>query len=92
MQTQQFNKCNNSTNNNNNKGLGVPHSKSHFVLLQCTLSDGDKKRLEYEFHSACYHTDMELVAGLRISIGHLIKEVGVGAGRMGVVNGVVTWK
>ena len=43
------------------------------------------KRLEYEFHSACYHTDMEVVAGLRTSIGHLIKEVGVCSG------GVATW-
>ena len=46
-------------------------------VLQRILSDGDRKRLEYEFHSACYHTDMEVVAGLRTSIGHLIKEVGV---------------
>ncbi len=48
--------------------------------------------MEYEFHSACYHTDMEVVAGLTTSIGHMIKEVregGVCVVTRGVVQGCV---
>ena len=46
-----------------------------FLLLQMHLDSRIRKRLEYEFHSACYHTLMEVIAGLRTSISHLIKEV-----------------
>ena len=34
------------------------------------------RHLEYEFHSANYHTLTDVVVGLRTSLGHLIK-VGV---------------
>ena len=46
-----------------------------YPCTQIPLGDKTRKRLEFEFHSACYHTDMEVMAGLRTSIGHLIKEV-----------------
>jgi len=45
------------------------------VWLQYQLNAASRKRLEYEFHSACYHTVMEVLAGLRTSVSHLIKEV-----------------
>ena len=45
-------------------------------LLQIQLDDTYRKRLEYEFHSASYHTIMEMVTGLRTAVSHLIKEVG----------------
>lgn len=51
------------------------------LFLQRSLDSGTRKRLEYEFHSACYHTIMEVVAGLRTSVGHLIKEVSGAANR-----------
>ena len=37
------------------------------------LEDMVLKQLEYEFHSASYHTLVEIVTGLKNVVGHLIK-------------------
>jgi len=39
------------------------------------VEDTYRKQLEYEFHSASYHTIMEVITGLRTAVSHLIKEV-----------------
>ena len=41
--------------------------------MQVTLEENFRKRLEYEFHSASYHTILEVVTGLKIVAGHLVK-------------------
>ena len=51
------------------------HTHCCCSLLQIQVDDTYRKQLEYEFHSASYHTIMEMVTGLRIAVGHLIKEV-----------------
>ena len=56
----------------------------HFVVaflislmycLQVPLDEDFRKQLVYEFHCANYHGIMEVISGLRTTIGHLIKEV-----------------
>ena len=44
--------------------------------FRAPLCDDLTRHLEYEFHSANYHTLTDIVIGLRTAIGHLIK-VGV---------------
>ena len=46
------------------------HTHTH---SQVPLEETLQKRLEYEFHSASYHTMMEVVNGLKIAARHLIK-------------------
>jgi len=46
--------------------------------LQVQVEDTYRKQLEYEFHSASYHTIVEVITGLRTAVSHLIKEVGSG--------------
>ena len=43
------------------------------LLPQATLEETLQKRLECEFHSASYHTLVEVVTGLRIVAEHLVK-------------------
>ncbi len=50
----------------------MPPSLLH---MQVPLDDTYRKRLEYEFHCAGYHTVMEVISGLRTAIGHLIQDV-----------------
>ena len=40
------------------------------------MEDMVLKRFEYEFHSAGYHTLVEVITGLRTVVGHLIKVSG----------------
>ena len=44
--------------------------------FRAPLCDDLTRHLEYEFHSANYHTLTDIVTGLRTALGHLIK-VGV---------------
>ena len=37
------------------------------------MNDTLQKHLEYEFHSASYHTMVEVVIALRTAAGHLVK-------------------
>ena len=37
------------------------------------MEDALLKRFEYEFHSASYHTLVEVITGLRTVVGHLMK-------------------
>ena len=46
--------------------------------FQLLLDEPHRKRLEYEFHSAGYHTIMEVITGFHTAIGHLINQVGGG--------------
>ena len=48
--------------------LWLPHKH-----MQAPLEDNFQKRLEYEFHSASYHTMIEVVTSLRTVAGHLVK-------------------
>ena len=41
--------------------------------FKCSLSEVLQKRFEYEFHSASYSLLNEVVMGLRVVIGHLLK-------------------
>ena len=86
MQTTTLN--NNNNNNNKKKQLRVPNELwysllqithvSLFCSVFCLMETGR------DWSTSSIH-DMEVVAGLRTSIGHLIKEVGVCSG------GVATW-
>ena len=40
---------------------------------QVPLEETLQKRLEYEFHSASYHTILEVVIALKNVAGHLVK-------------------
>ena len=48
----------------------LPLPRKH---TQVPLEKNLQKRLEYEFHSASYHTIMEVITGLRTVAGHLLK-------------------
>ena len=52
--------------------LGVAVS-SALVWPQVPLGDALRKRVEYEFHSAGYHTMVAVVTGLKTVVGHLVK-------------------
>ena len=43
------------------------------LLFQCPMNEHTVKLLEQHFHSAAYHTIMEVLCGLRGVAGHLIK-------------------
>ena len=47
-----------------------PHTHTH---TQVPLEETLQKRLEYEFHSASYHTILEVVIALKNVAGHLVK-------------------
>ena len=37
------------------------------------MEDTLQKHLEYQFHSAAYHTFLQIITGLKTVLGHLIK-------------------
>ena len=50
-----------------------PHPIHTHKHMQVPLKETLQKRLEYEFHSASYHTILEVVIALKNAAGHLVK-------------------
>ena len=51
----------------------LPHPIHTHKHIQVSLKETLRKRLEYEFHSASYHTILEVVIALKNAAGHLVK-------------------
>ena len=41
------------------------------------MEDTLQKHLEYQFHSATYHTFLQIITGLKTVLGHLVKVSGM---------------
>ncbi len=43
------------------------------LLVQAAIEETQQKRMEYDFHTAGYHSLVEVVTALKTVAGHLIK-------------------